>query len=607
MMSNAGVPGATGAVRQETALLIRDCAMAFYPPGRRDWHGTGSPQLGEALFKCLLSAMSAGYTQAERFAECAAQVCAMHLSRGSTRWLVEMLGKDESADRETAELAGEVEDPVELARWGATVSGAVALALLGLDSGDGTGVASGAAPVQLDEPQTALALSAFAGVPVSHKTLHLFTVLGRDHRVLALHSDAVGVLLVSVSGWIGGLVTRLSAPPPSYVQAERTFGGGVSPVAAAPVVIAAVDLDLLSCVIEMLRVVVPHLHPANALLLFDLALKVLALLQPADRSEASGYTDVMLESVIRCIAGGGGVACISAAALGQACMISGVRTRSLLAQLLPEHMLSDPAPMVRTEALRTLGALPSVEWVARCGHTVLTASIARAVGSSDSDSDAGGGGGGGHRVDEVLRLLHLDVREAEFEVDQLQLAIAAAPCLAEVAQVPGQLGRQAAERLAAFSRLSQMSDSMREPHPAIAAAEQRVPEVHQSIYASQDDGIRVGATGGSDAAGDGGGEGGLELKEMAAVIVPQAACVVAVPSAPEAYVVATPVDPLSAGDVMQAMVQVSDGVDAQWAGIQRLATARYVVEGQVTDDVAAAAAGKDQKSQLESFANPAGK
>ena len=56
------------------------------------------------------------------------------------------------------------------------------------------------------------------------------------------------------------------------------------------------------------------------------------------------------------------------------------------------------------------------------------------------------------------------------------------------------------------------------------------------------------------------------------------------------------------------VVQVSDGVDEQWAGIQRLATARYVVEGQAVDedpDDGAAAGGKNQKSQVESFANPA--
>ena len=606
---------------QETALLVRDCAMVFYPLGQSAARGL-SPDLGLALFRCLLSAIHAGYTQTERFAECAAQVCAMHLSQGSTRWLVEMLSSDDAADLTKA-------DPIEVAQWGAANSGAVALALLGLESGDGTGTSG--SHVTLDDTQMAAVLSTFAGVPISHKTLYLFTTLGRDYRLLAHHSAAIGTLLSNLERWVGELVGRLSAStaPPSYAKVGQMSGGGgggsdgTAAAVATPVVIAAVDLDLLGCVIEMLRVLVPHLHPSNALLLFDLALKVLALL-PAEHSgtDATGYTDTMLEAVIRCIASGGGVARISAAAFSQACTVSGVRTRSLLAQLLPEHMLSDPAPMVRAEALRTLGTSASSDWVQRCGHTVLSASIARAGGSgSASDADRGDGRGS-NRVDEVLRLLHLDVKEAEFEVEQLQLAIAAAPCLAEVAQVAGELGRQAAERLAAFSRLSQFSDPMREPHPAIAAAEERVPEVHQSIYATQD-GIRVGAAGAPGAEEAEGGAGmvaGLELVDMqqqhqqqqpppliAACTVPVVACAddgggggggrAAIPAG---VVLATAVEPVvahlagggepdsPAAAILQAVVVQES--DASWEGIQRIhvATAHYVVEG-----------GKDQDPDAE--------
>ena len=62
---------------------------------------------------------------------------------------------------------------------------------------------------------------------------------------------------------------------PSYAKVGQMSGGGgggsdgTAAAVATPVVIAAVDLDLLGCVIEMLRVLVPHLHPSNALLLLD--------------------------------------------------------------------------------------------------------------------------------------------------------------------------------------------------------------------------------------------------------------------------------------------------------------------------------------------------
>ena len=128
-----------------------------------------------------------------------------------------------------------------------------------------------------------------------------------------------------------------------------------------------------------------------------------------------------------------------------------------------------------------MGASPDLEWVGRCAATVVTASIAR--GQSSSEHRDGASGSGQTKVDEVLRLLRLDTKE-EFEVEQLQLAIAAAPCLAAVAQLTDETGRQAAERLAGFVRLSALSDALRQPHPAIAAAEARVPAQHQSIYAA---------------------------------------------------------------------------------------------------------------------------
>lgn len=388
---------------QEMALLVRDCATTFYPLGHSGYstsHGL-SPDLGLALFRCLLSAMHAGSTQAEGFAQCAAQVCATHLSQGSDSWLVdEMMASGDSA--------GSVEErPVEIAQWEATVSGAVALALLGLENGDGTG-ASGA-QVAIDETQKATVLSTFAGLPLSHKTVHLFTTVARDHRLLAQHSAAIDCLLRAVERWLDELVARLcaSAAPPAYDKVGQIPAGGGSDGAAsaAPVLISAVDFDMLGGVMEMFRVLVPHLHPANALALFDLALKVLALL-PTEHAgcDATGYTDAMLEGIVRCIARGGGVARIPAAALSHACTVSGERTRSLLAQLLPEHMLSDLSPMVRAEAFCTLAASLSLDWVRRCGHTVLGACVAQPC---SEEGGVDGGGAGRNRVDELLRLLHL--------------------------------------------------------------------------------------------------------------------------------------------------------------------------------------------------------
>lgn len=591
--STTGGPTLNAVYVQEITLLVRDCSMMFYPLGQSAARGS-SPGLGVLLFRCLLSAMHAGFNQTERFAECAAQVCAIHLGQGASQWLVDMLS---SKDEAPVGVALTSQDQHEVNTWGLTAAAAVTLALLGLDGGDGTG-ASGT-QVTIDQTQIAAVLSACVEAPISHKTLHLFTILGRDYRVLAPHADAIGALLSNIERWISDLVVRLSASaaPPSYALVGQLGGDSNGAIASSPVVIAALDLDMLRCVMETLRVLVPHLQPTNALLLFDLALKVLALL-PTE--EVTGYTDAMLEAVIRCIAQGGGVARISAAALSQACTVSGVQTRGLLAQLLPEHMLSDPSPLVRAEALRTLGLSASPERVQLCGHIVLSASIARADGS-DSDN-----AGGSNRVDEVLRLLHLDVKEAEFEVEQLQLAIAAAPCLAEVAQLPGELGRQAAQRLAAFSRLSRFSDPMREPHPTIAEAEQRIPGAHQSIYSTEDRN-RLGVARPPPA--DEMGPAGVELTEMQ-----PAAATAATVSADVVF--ATAVEPvagaqLNSGDaaaslpVLQAVV-VQDA-DASWQEIQKLATARYVVEGgkdQDPDDTGGTGmcAGRQEK-----FANPAHK
>lgn len=556
---------------QEMALLVRDCAIAFYPLGYSTTHAM-SLDLGLALFRCLTSAMYAGYTQAERYAQCAAQVCATHLSQGSSQWLIEMMRSGDSTSSSD-------DGPVEAAQWDSTVSGAVALALLGLENGDGTGASE--TQVAIDETQKATVLSTFAGLPLSHKTVHLFTIIARDHRLLAQHSAAIDTLLTAVERWLDELVARLcaSSAPPAYDQVG--IGGGRTEVpAASPVVILAVDLDMLGGIMEMLRVLVPNLHPTNALRLFDLALKVLALL-PAEHAgcDATGYTDTMLEAVVRCIARGGGVARIPAAALAQACAVSGERTRSLLAQLLPEHMLSDSSPMVRAEALRTLGSSTSPDWVQRCGHTVLSACIAQPRGEGGT---ADAGGGGRNRVDDLLRMLHLDAREGAFEVEQLQLAIAAAPCLAEVAQLAGEVGQQAAYRLAAFSRLSQYSDPMGEPHAAIAAAEQRIPAEHQSIYATQD-GIRVGATAaGGVPVGDGHTGDGLELTALGSKAQPHQA-------APPPIVMASIVQPVAfahvhgndaavdSPPVLQAVVVAES--DASWQGIHQIATGGYVIQG----------------------------
>jgi hypothetical protein len=492
--------------------------------------------------------------------------------------------------------------PGEVPQWEATGSGAVALALLGLENGDGTGASD--TQIAIDETQKATVLTTFARLPLSYKTVYLFTIMARDHRLLAQHSAAIDTLLTAVERWVDELVARLcaSSAPPAYDRVgQMPVGGGCDGMAAAsPVVILAVDLDMLGSIMEMLRVLVPHLHPTNALRLFDLALKVLALL-PEEHAgcDANGYTDAMLEAVVGCIARGGGVARISSAALAQACTVSGERTRSLLAQLLPEHMLSDPSPMVRAEALRTLGCSTSSDWVQRCGHTVLSACIAQPR-SEDGTADAGGGGR--NRVDELLRVLHLDAKGGDFEVEQLQLAIAGAPCLAEVAQLSTELGQQAAYRLAAFSRLSQYSDPMRQPHAAIAAAEQRIPAAHQSIYATQD-GIRIGATAAGGTSVDGGDatSEGLELTELGSTTQPH--------QAPPPIVMASVVSPVVVahvhdGDaateispVLQAVV-VEDS-DASWQGIQRIATGRYVIQGGQSSDPE-----EDLKGNVEKCVNP---
>ena len=511
--------GRDGALEQESILLLRECVSAFYQGQLQGVRA--SVALGQTLFRGLLSAMHAGAEERRPCADCAATVCATHLAHGSLGWLAEMLAggpavggasgwvpaapaaPDPAVPQPGALYPAPAPEPepayappaappggtaVAAARWNASVSGAVFLALLGL--GDSTtAAASFSGRALLDEAQCAAALSTAAAVPLSHVSLQLFTTLGHGSPLLAQHPQVIATLLAGVERWIGELVGRLAQPQPAQ---PYEYAGGQPQV----VVIDAVDLDLLVGLTEMLRAMIPHLQPPNALLLLDLALKAIALL-PAEHAhtDATVYTDEMLEAIIHRITAGGGGGSISSAALAQACMVSGVRTRSALARLLPERLLSDPSPLVRAEALQTLGASPDLEWVGRCAATVVTASIARAQSSSEQSD----GASGQTKVDEVLRLLRLDTKE-EFEVEQLQLAIAAAPCLAAVAQLADETGRQAAERLAAFSRLSTLSDALRQPHPAIAAAEARVPAQHQSIYAAPE--------------GGGGGGGGYELQQL---------------------------------------------------------------------------------------------